>query len=73
MPGDPIVLEGVPVLAVLNVADLLNTVAAKLPLFWPENIQTWFVQSESHFCLKGVKSSQTKFDCCVQSMTQEVA
>ena len=45
----------------------------KLPLFWPKNIKTWFVQTESQFHLKGVKVSQTKFDYCLQSMTQEVA
>ena len=44
-----------------------------MPLFWPENIETWFIQSESQFRLKGVSVSQTKFNYCVQSMTQDVA
>ena len=44
----------------------------KLTPFWPENIKTWFVQSESQFWLKGVTVSQTKFDYFIQSMTQEV-
>ena len=55
----------------LSTANLLNTVTLKLPTFWPDNIQTWFVQSESQF--KGMTGIQTKFDYCVQSMMQEVA
>ena len=70
MPGDASIFEGVP--DKVSSADLFNTVAMKLPPFWPENIETWFVQSESQFQLKGLTSSQTKFDYCVQSMTQEV-
>ena len=71
MPGDPAILEGV--LATLSMADLLNAVAVKLPLFWPDNIKTWFVQTESQFRLKGVSVSQTTFEYCVHSMMQEVA
>ena len=70
MPGDTAVLEGVP--AALSATNLLMAVAVKLPPFWPENIETWFVQAESQFRLKGVVVSQTKFDYCVQSMMQEV-
>ena len=70
MPGDPSVLEGVPVPTALITPDLLHTVAVKLPPFWPDNIETWFVQSESQFCLKKVS---VKFDYCIYPMTQEVA
>ena len=70
MPGDPAVIKGVP--ATLSATDLLKTVAVKLPPFWPDNIKTWFVQTKSQFQLKGVVLSQTKFDYCVQSMTQKV-
>ena len=68
MPGDSTVREGVLVPAALTAADLLNPVAVKLPPFLPENIKTWFLQSESQFCLKGVTSSQTNFDYYEQSM-----
>ena len=68
MPGDPAILKIVP--AALSTADLLNAVAVKLPPFWPDNIETWLVQSESQFCLKGVSASQTKFDYVVQSLSQ---
>ena len=70
MPGDPAVLEGVP--ATLSAADL-NNFAVKLPLFWPENIETWFVQAKSQFRLRAVTVSQTKFYYCIQAMPQEVA
>ena len=45
-------------------------VAFKLLPFWPNNIDTWLVQAKSQFHLKGVVTSQTKFDCVVQSMFQ---
>ena len=60
MPGDSAVLEGVP--ADLLATNLLNAVAVKLPPFWPDIIETWFVQTESQFQLKEVTVSQTKFD-----------
>ena len=60
MPGDPTILEGVS--TALSTADLLNPIALKLSPFWPDNIDTWLVQSKSQFRLKGVTISQTKFD-----------
>ena len=45
-------------------------VAVKIPPFWPDNIKTWLVQAESQFRLKGVITSQTKFDYMVQSISQ---
>ena len=51
-------------------ADLLMAIAVKLPSFWPDNIETWLIQLESQFCLRGVVCSQTKFDCVVQAMSQ---
>ena len=71
MPGDPDILDEAPeVPAILNAADLLMAVAVKLPPFWPDNIKTWLVQAESQFRLKGVVTSQTKFDYVVLSMSQ---
>ena len=71
MPGNPAVIEVIP--AALSTADLLNAVAVKLPPFWPDDIETWLVQSESQFRLKGVTTSQTKFDYFVQAMSQSDA
>ena len=66
MPGDPAVVEEAKrVPAILSATDLLNIVAVKLPPFWPDNIETWLIQLESQFRLKGVVCSQTKFDYVV--------
>ena len=66
MPGDSTVLE-----EAKDVPTTLSAaVAVKLPPFWPDNMETWFVQSKSQFRLKGVTSSQTKFDNVVQVMSQ---
>ena len=71
MPGDPAVLrEAKNVFTALSAANLLTAVAVKLPPFWPDNVKTWLVQSESQFRLKGVTCSQTKFDYVVQAMSQ---
>ena len=71
MPGDPAVVDGAQIVpAVLYAADLLMAVAVKLPPFWPDNIETWLIQSESQFPLKGVTCSQTKFDYVIQAMSQ---
>ena len=73
MPGDPAVLNERPEGLVLTAGDLLITIAVKLLPFWPYNIETWLIQSESQFRLKGVTVSQTKFDHVVQSMSQNNA
>ena len=74
MPGDPAVVDGAEIVpAALSAADLLMAVTVKLPPFWPDNIQTWFIQSESQFRLKGVTCSHTKFDYLVQTMSQSDA
>ena len=70
MPGDPAVLDKRPEGLALTAAELLHSVGVKLPPFWPKNIETWLIQYESQFCLKGVTVSQTKFDHVMQSMSQ---
>ena len=71
MPRDPGILDedAITVPAVLTSTDLRMALAVKLSPFWPNNIETWLVQAESQFRLKGVITSQTKFDYVVQSMT----
>ena len=39
--------------------DLLNTVSVKVPAFWPDSAETWFVQVEAQFALKGASPSST--------------
>ena len=63
MPGDPAILEVTP--ATLSATNLLNAVAVKLPRFWPEKMEMWFVQYESQFLLKEVTVRKTMFDYCV--------
>jgi hypothetical protein len=53
--------------------DLLNTVSVKVPAFWPESAEAWFIQVEAQFALKGVTASSTKFYYCVSSFNQETA
>ena len=70
MPRDPAVFEEAEnVLAALSITNLLAAFAFKLPSFWPDNIQTWLIQSKLQFHLKGVTCSQTKFDFVVQAMS----
>ena len=71
MPGDPAVVDGAKIVpTTLSATDLLMAFTMKLPPFWPDNIETWFIQSESQFCLKEVTCIQTKFDYVVQAMSQ---
>ncbi|XP_023336000.1 uncharacterized protein LOC111707176 [Eurytemora carolleeae] len=51
--------------------DLLNSVSVKVPAFWPDSAEAWFVQVEAQFALKGVTASSTKFYYCVSSFNQE--
>ena len=39
----------------------LNVFTMKLPVFWPESCETWFMHAESQFHLKNITVSQTKF------------
>ena len=73
IPGDPAALDDRAEGLVLTAADLLHSVAVKLLPFWPDNFETWLIQSESQFRLKGVTVSQTKFDHVVQCMSQQDA
>jgi len=70
MPKD---CDNVQVQAEPSSLDLLNTVSVKVPAFWPDSAETWFVQVEAQFALKGVTASLTKFYYCVSSFNQETA
>ena len=47
--------------------------SVKVPAFWPDSAEAWFVQVEAQFALKGVTTSLTKFYYCVSSFNQETA
>ncbi len=70
MPKDS---DNVHALAEPSSLDLLNSVSVKVPAFWPDSAEAWFVQVEAQFALKGVTSSTTKFYYCVSSFNQETA
>ena len=53
--------------------DLLNTVSVRVPPFWPDSAEAWFIQTEAQFALKGVTASSMKFYYCVSSFNQETA
>ena len=53
--------------------EILNTVSVKVPAFWPDSAEAWFVQVEAQFALKGVIVSSTKFYYCVSLFNQETA
>ena len=65
--------DKVPVQAEPSSLDLLNTVSVKVPAFWPESAEAWFIQVEAQFALKGVSSSSTKFYYCVSAFNQDTA
>ena len=70
MPKDG---DNVQVQAEPSSLDLLNTVSVKVPAFWPESAEAWFIQVEAQFALKGVTTSSTKFYYCVSAFNQDTA
>ena len=48
----------------------LYAVALKLPPFWPDSCESWFINAESQFHLKNITSSVTKFHYVVASLPQ---
>jgi len=42
----------------------LTTVSIKLPLFWTDSPEVWFLQAEAQFENKGITVSRTKLTQC---------
>ena len=51
----------------------LTTVSVKLPSFWTDSPEVWFLQAEAQFENKGITVSRTKFTHCVAALPQDVA
>lgn len=51
----------------------LTTVSIKLPTFWTDSPEVWFLQAEAQFAIKRVTTSLTKFHHCVAALPQDVA
>ena len=49
----------------------LYAVALKLPVFWPDSCESWFINAESQFHLKNFTSSLSKFHHVVASLPQK--
>ncbi|XP_064479140.1 uncharacterized protein LOC135392354 [Ornithodoros turicata] len=47
--------------------------AVRLPSFWPENPQVWFLQVECQFALAGITNQTTKYRHVVSVLPQDVA
>ena len=45
----------------------------KLPVFWPDAAEVWFAQADSHFAIRAVSVSKTKFYHAAASLPQDVA
>ena len=50
-----------------------NAVSIKLPPFWPQRAQVWFVQAEAQFAIKGITADLTKYSDVTASLDQDSA
>lgn len=50
-----------------------NTVSAKLPAFWADNVETWFSQVEAEFSLRNITVDQTKYSHVLAVLGNEAA
>ena len=51
----------------------LTTLSVKLPSFWTDSPEVWFLQAEEQFENKGITVLRTKFTHCVAALPQDVA
>ena len=64
--------EASPPMAATNVV-AMNTVAVKIPPFWPSNPKLWFAQVEAQFTVKNITSQGTKFTHVVAALSPQAA
>ena len=70
MPGDPTLTASTADQSNMS-ASPLYAVALKLPVFWPDSCESWFINADSQFHLKNITSSVTKFHHVVASLPQK--
>ena len=51
----------------------LRRISVKLPTFWTDSHEVWFIQAEAQFENKRITASHTKFTHCVAALPQDVA
>ena len=57
---------------VLDPLSLMN-ISVKLPTFWTNSPEVWFIQAEAQFENKTITASRTKLMHCVAALSQDVA
>lgn len=53
--------------------DAITAVGLKLPQFWAEEPQVWFVQAEAQFALRNITVDETKYFYVVSALDQHTA
>lgn len=51
----------------------VSAVSVKLPPFWPEDAELWFIQAESQFAIRGISQDDTRFHYVVGALDQASA
>ena len=49
----------------------VTILSIKLPTFWTDSPEVWFLQAESQFAIKNVTTSLTKFYHCIAALPQD--
>jgi len=71
MPGDPALTVDTANQSEASSSSHFYAVALKLPVFWPDSCESWFINAESQFHLKNITTSSTKFHHVVASLPQK--
>ena len=50
-----------------------NAVSLKLPTFWAQEPNTWFIQAEAQFNIRNITADETKYHYIVASLDQQTA
>ena len=50
-----------------------NAVAIKLPIFWAQQPEVWFLQAEAQFHIRKITDDTTKFYHAVAALDQETS
>lgn len=56
-----------------NDEDQVQAVSLKLPTFWTEQPQVWFVQAEAQFAVRNITADDTKYHYVVAALNQDTA
>jgi len=56
-----------------NSSSTVAAVAIKLPTFWPNQAEVWFMQAEAQFTIRGITADDTKYYHLLASLDQDTA